>query len=102
MEKLVRLSQCFNLDPKQITPIEKIELIYIYNKISKELGTEDIDLIAIELKRKHDELNTRSKKKRLYRVYDYYWTRTVTTSSQYDTDTMRPPDRSSYDILGYN
>lgn len=91
MNELIRiLCNEFALDYHQITVIEQVEMLYVYNKIAEEVG-DDPDLVARRILQMRKELDSGGKTRSLYTLFRHLQAQSMTQSGNYDLDTLRPP-----------
>lgn len=87
---LKQLCDYFHLDYEDVTYVETVEIMYIYRYIA---GTaeEDFARALEEIKKLHAQVRGRSKRRRLYELFNYCQSQRINHSGKYDTSTLRPP-----------
>lgn len=91
MVLLGQLSQYFRLDPRELTHIQKIEMLYIYKRLAEWLNDTDVQIVIQEVNRLRIELGIRGRRRCLYYVFYHCQARHMKEHGDYDTDTWKPP-----------
>lgn len=91
MVLLGQLSKYFRLDPRELTHIQKIEMLYIYRYLASHLSHPDIQTIIGEVDRLRVSLRIRGRRRCLYYVFYHCQAQNMKESGNYDTKTLRPP-----------
>jgi hypothetical protein len=91
MVLLGQLSKYFRLDPRELTHIQKIEMLYIYKRLAEWLDDTDMQRIIGEVDRLRITLRIRGRRRSLYYVFYYCQAKHMQEFGDYDTDTLRPP-----------
>jgi hypothetical protein len=90
MALLRPLSKYFLLDPRELTHIQKVEMLYIHKCLTKWLVTTDMQEIIGGIDRLRIFLKIRGRRRSLYYVFYHCQARHMKEVG-YDTKTLRPP-----------
>lgn len=91
MVLLGQLSKYFRLDPRELTHIQKVEMLYIYKYLAEVLNDADVQRVLSEVDRLRVTLRIRGRRRCLYYVFYHCQAKRMKTTGNYDTKTLRPP-----------
>lgn len=85
------LCKYFRLDIRDITYVQRVEMVYIYERLAERLPDTDMRHIIAEIDRLRLFLKVRGKRRSLY--YVFYWCQSehMKKHGEYDTAASRPP-----------
>lgn len=90
MVLLTQLSKYFILDPRELTHIQKVEMLYIHRRLAEWLGSTDVQEIISEIDNLRIALKVRGRRRSLPYVFYRCQSRHMKEVG-YDTRTIRPP-----------
>jgi len=90
MVLLGQLSKYFLLDPRELTHIQKVEMLYIYRYLAGWLNDTDVQRVIKEIDYLRLVLRIRGRRRSLYYVFYHCQARHMKAAG-YDTSTLRPP-----------
>lgn len=91
MVLLGQLSKYFRLDPRDLSHIQKTEMLYIYKRLAEWLNDGNPTIVLGEVDRIRISLKIRGRRRCLYYVFNYCQAKYMQQRGGYDTATLRPP-----------